>query len=648
MFLPGTAIMVYGAKMIAQSLNDLGVRVIFGVPGLPVTDIGQEGLYLGIRFISFRNEQAAVYAATAYGYLTGKPGVCICVGGPGIIHAMAGIPHAAANSWPLLVLAGSAETHNAGRGAFQEVDAISMLTPHAKLAVRPPSPELIPKFVKDAYRAAFFGRPGPAFVDLPANLILGHFDGIKPARLPALTEAPMSVAPPKKINDVVQAFKSAKAPLIVIGKGAAYARAEKPIRDLIDRTGLPFVPTPMGKGVVADSHPNNVSAARSTALKEADVVLVLGAKLNWILSFGLPPKWNPDAKIIQVDVTAEELGKNGGHPTLSLVGDVGLVVEQLVEAFGSWKVDASSSAFAKNLRSARSRNEEKAAKKAAVDKVPMPFERAFDIIKKTLNGLSKPEEGDIVYVSEGANAMDISRSIFTMEHPRTKLDAGTYATMGVGLGYAIAAYAAYNFPQPEGLAGKQERKKIVAIEGDSAFGFSGMEVETMARFGMDILIFILNNNGLYRGDTDSGDKWEERRKNTIAGTTTDGKGLTAWSLGYQTDYQKIAEMAGGIGLVARTPEELKKATEEGFRAKVPVVVNVMIDPQADLPMVCMHILRTSALLTACRTFHGWTWHLPRRRQSYRPAIADKVLQFKASCLVLRRSSDRNCSSFCIL
>ncbi|KAF2239483.1 hypothetical protein EV356DRAFT_528081 [Viridothelium virens] len=575
--------MIYGAKLIAQALHDLGVKVIFGLPGLPVTDIAQEGLYLGIRFISFRNEQAAVYAATAYGYLTGKPGVCVSVGGPGVFHVMAGIPHATANSWPLLVLAGSSETHNANKDAFQEMDAISLLSPHTKLALRPPYPEMIPKFVKDAYRTAIFGRPGPAFVDLPANLILGTYD-VQRQKLSPVTEVPQPNSPGSRIRDVVEVLKTAKAPLVVIGKGAAYARAERQIMALIDRTGIPFVPTPMGKGVVPDSSPHNFSAARSTALKGSDVVLVLGAKLNWILSFGLPPKWNPAVKIIQVDTCADELGKNGGDSSLSLVGDVTLVVDQLISQLGDWRWQGQSSIFYRNLQTAKSRNEDKAVKKAMVNKVPMPFERAFEIVKNELNSLSRPEDGDIVYVSEGANAMDISRSIFTMEHPRMRLDAGTYATMGVGLGYAVAAYAAYNFPEPEGSAGSHSRKKIVAIEGDSAFGFSAMEVETMARFQMDVLIFVMNNSGLYRGDTETAEKWDERRRNTVAGTTTEGKGLTAWSLGYQTDYQKIAELAGGIGILARTPDELKQATKRGFEARVPVVINVIIDPQADLPM----------------------------------------------------------------
>ena len=362
-------------------------------------------------------------------------------------------------------------------------------------------------------------------------------------------------------------------------------KCTRALSDQASRTGIPFVPTPMGKGVVPDSSVNNFSAARSTAIKGADVVLVLGAKLNWILSFGLPPKWSPIAKIIQVDITADELGKNGGHSSLSLVGDVALVVDQLVAQLGSWRWHRESSPFYQTIQAAKTRNEDKAAKKAAISKVPMSFEHVFDTIKKTLNSLSTPADGDMVYVSEGANAMDISRSIFTMEHPRVRLDAGTYATMGVGLGYAIAAYAAYNFPQPEGSAGSKGRKKIVAIEGDSAFGFSAMEVETMARFNMDVLIFVINNSGLYRGDTDSAEKWKKRQDVTVAGTTAQGGGLTAWSLGYETDYQKIAELAGGIGIVVRTPEELREATKRGYEARVPVVVNVIVDTQSDLEMV---------------------------------------------------------------
>ena len=452
----------------------------------------------------------------------------------------------------------------------------------------------------------------------------------------------------------------------------------------------------MGKGILPDSSPLNISAARSTAMRETDVVLLLGARLNWILSFGLPPKWSPNVKIIQVDISADELGKNGHDPSLSLLGDVGLVCEQLSSALGSWRFDPKrESKYWKGLQAAKQRNEKKAKAKAENGKVPMTYEHAFAVIKKEVDRLSPPEKGEVVYVSEGANAMDISRSIFTMEYPRTRLDAGTYATMGVGLGYAIAAYAAYNYPNPEGevlvqaggseqgggkavggasatptpyggaqgdsspssssagkleggatatptpyggasgtsttstpvSAGKLEggatatptpyggasgtttttstskpsKKKIIAIEGDSAFGFSGMEVETMSRYRMPILIFIINNSGLYRGDTASRSDYSLRQDATVAGKpgsdvpaaevggVPTGGGLSATSLGYETNYEKMAELAGeggGWGVVVRTPEELKEATIRGWREeRGPVVVNVLVDTTVDLKMV---------------------------------------------------------------
>lgn len=401
----------------------------------------------------------------------------------------------------------------------------------------------------------------------------------------------------------------------------------------------------MGKGVIADSHPANISAARSTALKQADVVLVLGARLNWILSFGLPPKWATGVKIIQVDISADELGKNGHDASLSLVGDLGLVVEQLVEGLGGWKFDAQGAGkgWVKTLGEARAKNEKKAKAKAEGQpgRLPMTYERAFDVIRKTINGLSDERKGEVVYVSEGANAMDISRSIFTMEHPRIRLDAGTYATMGVGPGYAIAAYAAYNYPNAEGVAGVKGRKKIVAIEGDSAFGFSAMEVETMGRYKMDILVFVINNSGLYRGDAYEETEWRKRQDLTVKGTPHEKQGgLSATSLGWETDYQKMAELSGGLGLVARTPEELKAATERGFKeVGRPVVVNVIVDTTADLVMVSPYPspspsfgVQEMAVYTLAneenRTFHGSTWRhrvtrrntQGRKNRSYDPCV----------------------------
>lgn len=412
-------------------------------------------------------------------------------------------------------------------------------------------------------------------MDVPADLIKGiEEDAEEVAEAAPLPDAPKGGVEEARLFKITQLIKSAKAPLVVIGKGAAYARAEGVIRDLIDKTHLPFLPTPMGKGVVADAHPANTASARSTALKEADVVLILGARLNWILHFGDAPKWLPAAQFIQVDIAAEEIGRNSGNPELGIVGDIGIVVSQLTSALGSWSY-STSTPYIQHLSAAKAKNEATAASKASDPKTPMTYAHAFTTIERTLHSLSPPDDAGIVYVSEGANTMDISRSIFPVSHPRLRLDAGTYATMGVGLGYAIAAHAAYNDAAAQGQSGPRGRKKIVCLEGDSAFGFSAMEVETMARYGMDVLIFVVNNGGVYHGDSDDAAAWLELRGKTLRGEREGG--LRSTSLGWEVGYEKIAEACGGVGFLVRTTGELERATREGLREDRVCVVNVIVE-----------------------------------------------------------------------
>jgi 2-hydroxyacyl-CoA lyase 1 len=460
------------------------------------------------------------------------------------------------------------------KGAFQELDSISLLTPHTKLSVRPPNTNSLPGIIANAYRCAWYGRPGTGFVDLPADMIMDpslSSDDIDAT--PQVPDPPKGAGDEARISKAAKLLSSAKAPLVLIGKGAAYARAEYVIRNFIDSTKLPFLPSPMGKGVLPDSHPQNVSSARSAALKMADVVLILGARLNWIFHHGEAPKWNPEAKFIQVDISPEELGRNAADADLAILGDINIVVSQLLSNLGTFTYNPpSASPYLSALHQAKLKNEAAAAKAASNPSIPLSYAHAFDIIKKTLHSLSPPEAGGICYIAEGANTMDISRSIFPLSHPRLRLDAGTYATMGIGLPYAIAAWEAYNAPNAQASSGPAGRKKIVAIEGDSAFGFSGMEVETMARFGMDVLIFVINNGGIYFGDSNSEEDWQAKQDRTVSGEA----GLRSWALGWEVRYDKMAEAVGGKGYFVRTPEELEKATLEGFQCKGPVVVNVVI------------------------------------------------------------------------
>ena len=301
------------------------------------------------------------------------------------------------------------------------------------------------------------------------------------------------------------------------------------------------------------------------------MVLILGARLNWILRFGEEAKWNPNSRLIQVDACSEEIGKNGGDLDLRIIGDVGITVSELSIALKDWRYSPNT-AFHHSLECSADKNEIKAAQNTKIDRTPMTYHRAFNIIKLTFAKLSPPFSNDIVYISEGASTMDISRSVFTVEQPRLRLDAGTNTSMGVGLGYAIAAHAYYKDPgnfavYPTASAPAPIQNKIVCIEGDFAFGFSMPEVETMARYGMDVLVFVINNGGIYHGDARSSEDWNELRE----------KGrLRSTSLGNEVGYEKMAEMCGGKGYVVRTVKELEKATE-GWRADVPVVVNVIVE-----------------------------------------------------------------------
>lgn len=476
------------------------------------------------------------------------------------------------------------------KGAFQELDAVSLLTPHTKFAVRATSLDFISGAVQNAYRTCWYGRPGPTFVDLPADIIQGKSSAGFTLPTPETMLVP---APPKAAGDpaliwkAAQLLRSARAPLLILGKGAAYAQAEAGIRQLVEQTQIPFLPTPMGKGIVPDSHPLNTSSARSAALKNADVVLVLGARLNWILHFGEAPKWSPKAKIIQVDICAEEIGRNAGTAELGILGDINLVVDQLTSSLANWRYGPSPAPghFPAVLAESAKKNEDKAQKAAlrpTPANTPLTYQRAYHIIKTTINELTPAQEGNVVYVSEGANTMDISRSIFPLDHPRQRLDAGTYATMGVGMGYVVAAHEAFN-ATPTTAAGTTKPKKIVALEGDSAFGFSGMEIETLARYRIPALIYVVNNSGIYHGDSTSEEAWKTLQAQTTANDTRSGdadatKGLRSTSLLYETRYEMLATMCGGKGYFVRNEQELEQATREGFLSDTVTVVNLIVEP----------------------------------------------------------------------
>uniref|UniRef100_A0A8B9WR33 2-hydroxyacyl-CoA lyase n=1 Tax=Bos mutus grunniens TaxID=30521 RepID=A0A8B9WR33_BOSMU len=483
---------VSGARVIAQALKTQDVNYMFGIVGIPVTEIALAAQEVGIRYIGMRNEQAACYAASAVGYLTGRPGVCLVVSGPGLVHSLGGMANANMNCW------------------------------YVECCMPPP----------------------------------------------------ISMAETSAVRVAASVIRNAKQPLVIIGKGAAYAHAEESIRTLVEQCKLPFLPTPMGKGVIRDNHPNCVAAARSRALQFADVIVLLGARLNWILHFGLPPRYQPDVKFIQVDICAEELGNNV-RPAVTLLGDVNAVTKQLLEQFDKtpWQYPPESEWW-KVLREKMKSNEALSKELASKKSLPMNYYTVFYHVQEQL-------PRDCFVVSEGANTMDIGRTVLQNYLPRHRLDAGTFGTMGVGLGFAIAAAIVAKDRNPG--------QRVICVEGDSAFGFSGMEVETICRYNLPIVLLVVNNNGIYQGfDKDS---WKEMLKFGDATTVAPPMCLLPHS-----HYEHVMTAFGGKGYFVQTPEELQKSLRQSLADTTnPSLINIMIEPQGTRKAQDFHWLTRSNL-----------------------------------------------------
>ncbi|KGL77697.1 2-hydroxyacyl-CoA lyase 1, partial [Tinamus guttatus] len=515
------------------------IEYMFGIVGIPITEIAIAAQAVGIKYIGMRNEQAACYAASAVGYLTGRPGVCLVVSGPGFLHALGGMANANLNCWPLLVIGGSSDRNQETMGAFQEFPQVHRHT-----------------FLQKGFRTSIYGRPGSCYIDIPGDFVNLQVDKSSVKYVECCLPPPLSMAEQSTISEAVSVVAQAEQPLLIVGKGAAYSRAENNVRKLVDLCGLPFLPTPMGKGVVPDNHPNCVAAARSTALQHADVIILLGARLNWILHFGLPPRFRQDVKVIQ----AKELGNNV-RPAASLLGDINTVTKQLLEEFSKrrWKYP-SSSQWWKKLREKIMSNEEKSKGLELQKSLPMNYYTVFRHIRDLI-------PRDCILVSEGANTMDIGRTALPNYQPRQRLDAGTFGTMGVGLGFAIAAAMVAKDRTPE--------KRVICIEGDSAFGFSGMELETICRYNLPILIIVVNNNGIYTGlDTDA---WKEMLKSGDPATCAPPVSLLP-----NAHYERIMSAFGGKGYFVTRPEELQDALKASVAdGHTPALINVLIDPRSE-------------------------------------------------------------------
>ncbi len=545
-----------GFQLVIEALKLNGVDTVFGLPGIPITDLTRRMQANGIRVISFRHEQNAGYAAAIAGFMTQKPGICLTVSAPGFLNGLTALAHATTNCFPMILISGSSEREivDLQQGDYEEMDQLAIARPHAKAAFRVLHAEDIGVGVARAIRAALSGRPGGVYLDLPAKLFPQAIDAEagKRSLIKVVDPAPRQIPAPEAVQRALDLLKSGKRPLIILGKGAAYAQADADIRALIERTGIPYLPMAMAKGLLPDPHEQSASAARSYVLPEADVVMLIGARLNWLLSHGKGKTWGGKSakdwggqKFVQIDISPQEADSNV-RIDAPVVGDIGSCVKAMLTATGSsWPKPPAE--WLDAIAERKTKNMAKMAESLAKNPTPMNYHSALNVVRDIVKA-----NPDAFLVNEGANALDFTRSIVDMYKPRRRLDVGTWGVMGIGMGYSVAAAV---------VGGGQ----VIAVEGDSAFGFSGMEVETICRYDLPVCVVILNNNGVYRGDELN---------------PTGGRDPSPLVFVKGARYEKLMEAFGGVGVLATTPSELRGAMEEAIRSRRPTLINAVIDEKA--------------------------------------------------------------------
>ncbi len=537
-----------GFHLVIDALKLNGLTTIYGVPGIPITDFGRMAQAAGIRVLSFRHEQNAGYAASIAGFLTKKPGVCLTVSAPGFLNGLTALAHATTNCFPMILISGSSEREvvDLQQGDYEEMDQLAIAKPLCKAAFRVLHAADIGIGLARAIRAAVSGRPGGVYLDLPAKLFGQVMDAEagKNSLVKVIDAAPAQIPAPDAIKRALDVLKSAKRPLMILGKGAAYAQADDAIRSFVEKTGIPFLPMSMAKGLLPDTHPQCAGAARSTVLKDSDVVMLIGARLNWLLSHGKGKSWGEaPKKFIQIDIEPKEMDSNV-EIVAPVVGDIGSCVSALLDGMGKWPSPPAD--WVDAVAKKREENVTKMAPRLMNNNSPMDYHGALGVLRTIIK-----ERPDAILVNEGANTLDLARGIIDMYQPRKRLDVGTWGIMGIGMGYAIAAAI-------------ETGKPVLAVEGDSAFGFSGMEVETICRYKLPVCIVIFNNDGIYRG--------------TDVNSVSSDPAPTVFVKGSR--YDKMIEAFGGVGVNATSPDELKRAVNAAMDSGNPTLINAVLDPAA--------------------------------------------------------------------
>ncbi len=530
---------------LAQALMANGIKNMYGVVGIPVTDFARIAQGMGMRFIGMRHEEDAVNAAAAEGFLTGKPAVALTVSAPGFLNGLAAMLEATTNGFPVIMIGGSSTRHvvDMHEGEYEGLDQMNYAKAFCKESFRIDKIEDIPLAVARAMHIACSGRPGAVYIDFPDDAVAQTMDKDEAAAKLWTANQPNPAMPPAQasIDEALKLLSEAKNPLMVVGKGAALAQAEEELKEFVSKTDIPFQPMSMAKGLIPDDDPHCTASARGLALRTADVVLLVGARLNWMLNFGEGKEWNPNVKFIQIEIDPNEI-ENARPIACPVVGDIKSAMTMLNAGLEKTPFKAPAE-WLSAIQADSKQNDEKFAARINSGKVPMGHYDALGAIKKVYD-----QHKDVIITNEGANTLDDCRNIIDIYQPRHRLDCGTWGVMGCAVGYSIGAAVS---------TGKQ----VLYIGGDSGFGFDGMEVEVACRYNLPITFVVLNNGGIYRGDFEN------------LGNDGDPSPLT---LTYDAHYEKMIEAFGGKGYYATTPDEVEQMVGEAVASGKPSFVHVQL------------------------------------------------------------------------
>lgn len=536
---------IHGGRVAARQLRAAGIDTVFGVVAGPMIELFAGAQAEGLRVVGCRHEENAAFMASAWGFRRRLPGVVIAGSGPGMSNTLTPLYVATASAMPLVVLGGSAYSETTGIGGFQELDQALLAAPACKWTGRVDRTERIPEWLHLALGQAAEGRPGGVYLDFPGEVMARRL----PADAVPLRQRAPDVARPGPAPDAVTRIADwlagAERPLLLLGKGAAWADAGPALARLVAR-GLPYVASPMARGVIPDDDPRFANAARSAALSRADVVVMIGGRFNWIFGFGRPPRFSASARVAQVDV-APEAFRSAADVELGVVADAAAAAEALDRALDGRTLACVGSGWLEELRGAGAANEARLRPSLESDAVPIHPYRLVAELRRVL-----PRDASIAV--DGETIMGICRAVLPSFVSRSRLNAGTTGCMGTGLPYAIgSALAAPEHPS-------------LAVLGDYAFGAAAMAFETAARVGARVVVVVANNEGI------AGHLIQDHM--LPPGAPPIASLLPA-------RYDRIAEMVGAHAEHVERPEAIRPALERALAVTSgPSLVHVKLDPKA--------------------------------------------------------------------